>query len=118
MVFIHDLVVRQADKGGAVVTLDKGLYIRENKKMLEDKNTYRLASDPTPSFKIKLEKLVNKGLHLGVLTQRRANYINREHSCIPIYHSLPKLHKAGFSLAFVLLSLGTILPGLIVCCNP
>lgn len=95
------VVVHQADKGGAVVVLDKELYLKENKKMLSDKKNYTcLGSDPTSIFKEKLEKLINEGLHLGVPTQKQTNVLNKEHACIPVFHSLPKMHKPGFPPAF------------------
>lgn len=37
---LDDVVIRKADKGGAVTVLDKGLYLMENKRMLEDLVTY------------------------------------------------------------------------------
>lgn len=45
---MEDIFIRQADKGGSVTILDKGLYVRENKKLLADTTTYtRLLRDPT-----------------------------------------------------------------------
>lgn len=37
---MYDIVIRQADKRGAVTELYKGLYMRENKKLLTDVKTY------------------------------------------------------------------------------
>lgn len=94
---IDDLVIRQADKGGDVVALDKGLYIQQNINMLSDINTYRkLESDPTPIFKQKLEKLIFEGLSIGVITAKQAKYLLVENPRLPVFHSLPKLHKLGF----------------------
>lgn len=48
---LNELVIRRANKGGTVVVLDIGLYIRENYLMLTDTATYLpLAGDPTLEF--------------------------------------------------------------------
>lgn len=104
---MDDLVIRQADKGGAVVLLDKGLYLRENTLMLSDAFTYRkLESNPTNVFKAKLETLVNEGVSLGVLSEKQAKFIIVDNPRIPIYHSLPKIHKSIFPPPMRLIVLG------------
>lgn len=40
LTMMQDVVIRQADKGGRVVVLDKGLYLQENKHMLADKKKH------------------------------------------------------------------------------
>ncbi|XP_056419511.1 saxiphilin-like [Hyla sarda] len=92
-----DLVVRQADKGGAVVILDKGLYRQINLDMLSDPNTYRvLRSDPTSIFKQRLVELVDLGKEKGFFTLREADFLIVEYPIIPIFHSLSKIHKLCF----------------------
>lgn len=98
---MQDVVVRKADKGGAVTVLDKGLYILENKKLLADVNTYLpIKLDPTSQFKAELTKLISEGVRIGVLTAKEASFLLVEHPQIPIFHSLPKLHKGGFPPSF------------------
>lgn len=51
-----NIMIRKADKGGAVVVLDTELYCLQVPKILNDQDTYRvLESDPTAIFSAKLD---------------------------------------------------------------
>lgn len=74
--------------------------------MLTDSTTYlQLTSDPTNDCTNKFIRLVEEGVYMGegVLTQKQAKCIVVEHPSIPIFHSVPKLHKSLFFLHYVLL---------------
>lgn len=46
-----DIGIRQADKGGAITILDKGLYICKNVELLQDAKIYKkLSSNPMSQF--------------------------------------------------------------------
>lgn len=98
---MEDIVIRQADKGGSVTILDKGLYIRENKRLLTDTTTYtRLSRHPTPAYKDHLVTHIKAGVAQGVITQRQAEYIISKFPAIPVFHLFPKTHKTCFPPSF------------------
>lgn len=98
---MDDIVIRQADKGGSVIILGMGQYVRENKKLLTDVTTYtKLQRDPTQSYKELLVTHINAGVVEVVLTQRQADYIIPICPAILVFHSFPKTHKASFPPSF------------------
>ncbi|CAJ0935390.1 unnamed protein product [Ranitomeya imitator] len=97
----QDLMVRRADKGGAVVLLNAGLYVQQNMVMLNNSNTYRrLQHDPTELFQKKLKHLLSEGFAIGALDKKLSEDLFVEHPIIPIFHSLPKIHKKVFPPTF------------------
>lgn len=71
---IQDIIIRQADKGGAIIILDKDVYKQEHFKLLSDTNTYRcLSMDPTSDFRNVLVKHVERGVTMGVLNRKQAD---------------------------------------------
>ncbi|CAJ0950193.1 unnamed protein product [Ranitomeya imitator] len=97
----QDLMVRRADKGGAVVLLNAGLYVQQNMVMLNNSNTYRrLQHDPTELFQKKLKHLLTEGFAIGALDKKLSEDLFVEHPIIPIFHSLPKIHKEVFPPTF------------------
>lgn len=91
------IVVRNADKGGAVTVLDSDLYRKLNLDILNDHDTYRrLPSDPTSIYQCELQSLLALGVRMGVLSQNDSEKIFVSHPVTPVFHSLPKLHKEVF----------------------
>lgn len=90
--------VQQADKGGSIVILDSYLYSSLALTTLNRNRTYRkLLSDPVlPSFEKLLEKILQEGLSLGILTQKDYNYLNLKHPVMPAFHGFAKGHKGVF----------------------
>lgn len=37
-----------------------------------------------------------EGVHLGVTNQRPADFIIKQYPIVPLFHSIPKIHKGGF----------------------
>ncbi|XP_068098889.1 uncharacterized protein [Hyperolius riggenbachi] len=88
------IVIRNADKGGAVVVLDSEMYRAEALRQLDDKETYQiLPGDPTARFQVELKKLLNLGVSLGVFSEKERDYLMVETPIVPIFHHLPKVHK-------------------------
>lgn len=93
----EQIVIRSADKGGAIVVLDSELYRKVNYDILSDVHTYRaLSYNPTSVFQNKIRDLLQEGVSLGVLTERMAQDLYVDHPIVPLYHSLPKVHKGTF----------------------
>lgn len=49
-----------------------------------------------------LNKLIKEGVHMGVMTDKQADYILMRYLSIPVFHSFPKIHKPGFLPSFLL----------------
>ncbi|XP_044148864.1 protein YAE1 homolog isoform X1 [Bufo gargarizans] len=100
LMLLKDIVIKQADKGGAVVVLDSYIYKKQNLAMLEDNSTYlELDHNPTPIYQQEMLRLLTHGLEHGFINQKQLDYIFIQHPVIPIFHSLPKIHKGGFPQA-------------------
>lgn len=90
-------VVRKADKGGAVLVLDKGLCIAENKKILGIYvSRSPIRSNPSATFKQELSRLIDEGIQRGILSNREEKFLMVEHPQVSSFHSLPKWHIGGF----------------------
>lgn len=105
----HDIVIRQADKGGAIIIMDSEIYRQENLKLLSDSNTYRrLTSNPTFEFRTVLSRHIERGIISGVLNRKQADFLICE------FHSLHKIHKPGFPPPFrpIVAGIGSLNEGL------
>lgn len=68
----RDLLVRQTDKGGAVIVMSNDLYFQINKKMLMDQKTYRLLTfNPTEKFDCDLHQILLEDLSFYTVYQSR-----------------------------------------------
>lgn len=93
----NNLIIRQSDKEGTVVVLDKDLYSHQVMTILNQQDTYRkLQADPTLSFRTSLRDLLKDGVALGVITPKIAEYMDVEFPVTSIFHGLPKTHKNCF----------------------
>lgn len=111
----EDIVVRQADKGGAVIVLDSELYRSLNRSLLDDPTTYRKQSqDPTAPFLKHLNSLLNIGEQLEVLSNTEVDKLMVNFPVVPIFHSFPKYHKEVFPppLRPIVTGIGSIGEGL------
>lgn len=92
----HDIVIKPADKGGAIVVLNKSDYIMEAIRQLSDTTFYKpLATDPTDNFRSILIDQLTKLLKQKKLDEKTVR------SLIPLspvagrFYLLPKIHKQG-----------------------
>ncbi|XP_041417050.1 uncharacterized protein LOC121393214 [Xenopus laevis] len=91
----RDIIIRQADKGGAIVLLDKYFYIQEILNQLGDQTTYQsLPNDPTSAYKLKLDKVVGMGITAGWITESTGQYLTTDFPRTPFMYTLPKVHKS------------------------
>lgn len=74
-----------------------GLYKKLNLDFLSDWNTYtQLSQDPTMLFQKKLKSVLQEGVIMGAITQKLADKQFVIDPVVPIFHSLPKIHKYVF----------------------
>lgn len=89
-----DIVIKPADKGGAVCVWDKNLYIQEGQKQLSDERFYeKLDSDATPQIQKTLKKEVDKMISQG-MSESTKNLLEKSPKASSFY-LLPKIHKAN-----------------------
>lgn len=81
--------------------MDKGLYVRENLKMLSNQQTYKkLTYDPKETYKKKLVTLVEEGINLGIISKQQADFICVKHQSTLVFYSFPKVQKPQFPHSF------------------
>ncbi|XP_075448371.1 calcium uptake protein 2, mitochondrial isoform X1 [Ascaphus truei] len=89
-----DLIVRQADKGGAIVLQDRVDYICEAHRLLHDSVSYTtLDEDPVMGYQIEFQNLLREALSKGIITNLEEKFLFTKHPRTPIFYHLPKLHK-------------------------
>ena len=88
-----DIVIKPADKGGAVCVWRKDLYIEEGMKQLNDDKFYKhLEHDNTPTIQKKIEKEIGKMIENGELPESAKSLIQKIPRC-GVFYLLPKIHK-------------------------
>lgn len=71
-----NIVIRAANKGGAIVILIKKNYEGEMIRLLSVKEKYKkLAGNPTRKLRCQLQKIREKGRKVGILTDKEAKYL-------------------------------------------
>eukprot|EP00079_Xenopus_tropicalis_P019827 XP_012809991.1 PREDICTED: uncharacterized protein LOC105945767 [Xenopus tropicalis] len=89
-----NIVIRPADKGGAVVIQDYDDYRQEIVNQLSDTKTYqKLERDPTTMYKKKVDTVLQLGLDCGYINNDIFNFLITKFPKCPILYTLPKIHK-------------------------
>ena len=115
-----DCIVLTADKGVAMVIMDKQDYINKANHLL-NQNTYRsIAKDPTNSIK---NKLINSLKRVKSQTGLDSNTYKSIYptGCVPPnFYGLPKIHKPDTPLKPIVSSCGSVTYGVAqgTCQNP
>ncbi|KAJ8022711.1 hypothetical protein HOLleu_37688 [Holothuria leucospilota] len=90
-----NLIIKPADKGGAVVVWQKDLYVAEADKQLSDQTAYtELPSDPTSDSQALVKKTLTNLIRNNQLPKSATSLL---HPCPQIsnFYLLPKIHKAN-----------------------
>ena len=105
----QSMVILTADKGVAIVIMDKEEYNEKAKALLEDQGTYKtLKTDPTNRMKTKLISLLKKIKTEGGINDTQYKKMCPTGAVPPKFYSLPKIHKRGIPLRPVVSSRGSI----------
>ena len=90
-----DIVIKPADKGGAVCVWGKDQYLEEGFRQLTDRHFYEeLEEDITRSNSRKVTRVVNKLIKDGKLVKEAKNLLITSPKTSAFY-LLPKIHKEG-----------------------
>ncbi|XP_077151982.1 uncharacterized protein LOC143815994 isoform X1 [Ranitomeya variabilis] len=89
------IIIKPADKGGAVVVMDRIQYCSEITKQLSDTETYQIIpGDPTFKIRKKIQDLINPFLLDNTIDQKTATFLQNQHPITPVFYVLPKIHKS------------------------
>ena len=90
----EDIVIAPADKGCAVVIMDKIEYIGKINEHLQDTETYEEKNvDTTPSLRVKINSFLKKLSDKTILS--RQQYLHLFANFATILYALVKIHKVG-----------------------
>lgn len=88
------VVVRPADKGGAIVLQNIVDYNYEIERQLCDQTFYeKLGSDATKRLLTKVHSRLSYHFEKGEFEKSVFEYLKVEHPVIPVIYTLPKIHK-------------------------
>ena len=91
-----DIVIKPADKGSAVVVMDRDHYVSEAERQLNDSTYYELLDhDPTDEFAKKVSEAVEEMFDGGYITEKNMRYLIVDQPKAGRFYLLPKIHKAG-----------------------
>ncbi|CAJ0966395.1 unnamed protein product [Ranitomeya imitator] len=89
-----NIIIKPADKGGAIVVMDKSFYVSEVRRQLADTTTYKkIQNDPTHAIRQKITRIVDKHLQLKTIDNKTKTYLINNHPVTPVLYILPQIHK-------------------------
>jgi hypothetical protein len=88
-----NIIIKEADKGGAVCIMDRAYYGNKIKEMLQDENTYsEIEQNKIKSTMSKIKKLIKQ--HDQSLTDKERDYLTNFKIKVSDLYGLPKVHKS------------------------
>ncbi|XP_071176278.1 uncharacterized protein [Mytilus edulis] len=92
----NDIAIKPADKGSAVVIIDKANYIAEAERQLSDERFYKkLDYDPTSEFSSKIITALQTMHNDGHIDEDTIGYLKPENAKPGRLYLLPKIHKVN-----------------------
>lgn len=90
----NDLVIKPADKGGAIVLMDRQNYINEGLRQLNNPQFYKeIKRNPTKKNTDDIWKFLNILKEKKLLPQHHINFLIPKNCRTPLFYLLPKIHK-------------------------
>uniref|UniRef100_A0A8C4RLP3 Uncharacterized protein n=1 Tax=Erpetoichthys calabaricus TaxID=27687 RepID=A0A8C4RLP3_ERPCA len=88
-----EIIIKPADKGGALVIMNTSDYIQEAQRQLSNTMHYhKLQEDPTDLYKKELKKIVSS---FPLDIRDHVNSLIPENPKMGYFYMLPKIHKEG-----------------------
>lgn len=89
-----DIIIKRADKGGAVVVWEYEKYTKEAKRQLQNTEYYtELSSNPSAEMRKELDALLIKARDNGWINSKEYGFLLCEHTRLATFYMLPKVHK-------------------------
>jgi len=104
-----DIIIKQADKGSAVVVMDREAYINEAMGQLDNTEVYMLLdADPTRDMVEKINEKIRESWEKGNIDDKTKDYLMVSEDVKPgRCYLLPKIHKRGCPGRSVISGCGT-----------
>ena len=91
-----DIIIKPADKGSAVVVMDRQQYIDEAMRQLNNQSHYQLLnSDPTTDFSAQIQSTLDDMKDRECLSQKAHKFLSPINTKAARFYLLPKIHKPG-----------------------
>ena len=91
-----NIIIKPADKGGAIVIQDKQNYIEECLRQLNNMEHYKkLYYNPTTKYNNKILKTLQQAIREEQISEEEAIYLFNDYPRISNFYTLPKIHKAN-----------------------
>ena len=104
-------MVLAADKGVAMVVLNRHDYIKKARALLDDSNTYKpITSDPTTKLKNRLINILEMMKGEGDIDENTYKKVYPTGASAPKFYGLAKIHK-DVPLRTIVSSIGSITYG-------
>ena len=89
-----DIIIKPADKGSAVVVMDRCDYLKEGYKQLSNPKFYKkLDSNPTDNYRREINSFIDTMYAKGEIDGPVYNYLYNHECRTPVFYLLPKIHK-------------------------
>ena len=89
-----EIIIKQADKGGAIVIQNTTDYIMEANRQLGDDTTYvKTKSDTTKQYNDEVNTQIEALVKNGEITEKLAKILKNDKPRTPQIYFLPKIHK-------------------------
>lgn len=90
----ENIVIKRADKGGAVVVWGRDQYIAEAMRQLNNCEYYELlAHNPLEQMILQLCEILNQAKEQDWISTNEFNFLMPQNPRIPSFYILPKIHK-------------------------
>ncbi|XP_030763974.1 uncharacterized protein LOC115888393 [Sitophilus oryzae] len=94
-----ELYILKSDKGNVTVAMYKDEYNAKSQELLDDDKYYlKLNRNPTYTFQLKANAIVNKLKDRGFIDNDTAKNIMAYNTIAPRFYTLPKIHKPTLSV--------------------
>ena len=101
-------IILTADKGVALVVLNKEDYVEKAEHLLNQKTYKKIKEDPTSRQKAKLIRILKKIKAEGGINEEKYKKMYPTGAGCPKFYGLPKLHKHDIPLRPIVSSTGTV----------
>ena len=92
----NSIVIKSADKGGAIVVMDKEAYINEANRQLQNTKYYKKLDEPIyPHNAIKINTILDALFHNRKIQKKEYDYLRADSETARprLFYLLPKIHK-------------------------
>ena len=104
----NNRLILPADKGVALVVIDRAEYIKKAEELLKEKTYKKITEDPTVKQKNKLINILRNIKTEGGLNEETYRRLYPTGAGSPKFYYLPKIHKSGIPLRPIMSSISTV----------